>query len=105
MQKARLPVTHADVSPASREALQLIQLIGNGAAVRTGITNHNMLEAGRRPASFAGQDGARRAVERVRKDIEPSVVEVFKAARLIDALFLLCTPFEGTPKKAPYREQ
>ena len=58
-------VTHAGVSPAAGEALQLIQFIGNEAAVRTGITNHNMLEAGGSGASFAGQDGTRRTVERL----------------------------------------
>lgn len=66
-------VAHTGVSPASREALQLIQLIRNEATVRTGVTNHNVLEAGGARASFAGQDGARRAVERVGEDIEPSV--------------------------------
>ena len=60
-------VTHAGVGPAAGEALQLIQFIGNEAAVRTGITNHNMLETGGSRASFAGQDGTRRAVERVRE--------------------------------------
>lgn len=60
-------VTHAGVSPAAGEALQLIQFIGNEATVRTGITNHNVLESGGTRASFAGQDGTRRTVERVRE--------------------------------------
>ena len=70
--------------PVAWEAVESLELARRQASVAAVLGLDEVLEPRRRRAAFAGQDGPRRAVGRVREGDRPFVVRVLEAGRVAD---------------------
>lgn len=83
-----MPVRHAVRSPAFREHLQLVQLVGREPSISSILQDH-MLRAGCAHPALAGQNRTAGTVKRIGKRDRPLRIRVFEAV-CRGASLLLC---------------
>ena len=87
--ESSMAVGHASVRPALREALELIELVGNETAETAVGAFNDMLKSTGARAAFAGEDGAARFVGSIREAHGPLGIRVRKARLFVGALLAL----------------
>ena len=88
-------IAHSVIRPAFREALELVELVGDETAVAAADL-HDVLEARRPCAALACEDRARRVREQIRKRHRAFRVMVLESGLLVDA-FLALRALEVAP--------
>lgn len=84
-----MTIGHAGISPAFRESLELVKLVGDKTTEATVGALDNMLKATGACASFAGEDGAAWFIGSIREAHSPLGIRVRKACLFVGALLAL----------------